>query len=154
VKDKETILVFSAVGYLSQELKVDNNTNIQITLIKESSSLDEVVVIGYGTVKRGDLTGAVGEVNVNDLTKAPVASFDQALAGRVAGVQVSAAEDGQPGQGMNIVIRGANSLTQSTAPLYVIDGFPMESPQTAGINPEDIESITILKDASATAIYG
>src|SRR5690606_8395923 len=82
-----------------------------------------------------------------------VGSFDQALAGRIAGVQVSSS-DGQPGIGMNIIIRGANSLTQSNAPLYVIDGFPIEDPDNAAINPEEIESINVLKDASATAIYG
>src|SRR5690606_15181925 len=100
-----------------------------------------------------DLTGSVGQVNMGDLMKAPVTSFDQALAGRIAGVQVSSS-DGQPGVGMDIVIRGANSLTQSNAPLYVIDGFPIEDPDNMAINPEDIESINILKDASATAIYG
>src|SRR5690606_1497413 len=88
-----------------------------------------------------------------EMNKAPVGSFDQALAGRIAGVQVSSA-DGQPGNGMDIVIRGANSSTQSNAPLYVIDGFPIEDPDNSALNPEEIESINVLKDASATAIYG
>src|SRR5690606_26977765 len=115
--------------------------------------LDEVVVIGYGSVQKTDLTGSVGRVAVEDLIKAPVASFTDALAGRVAGVRVSN-NDGQPGEGTNIVIRGAGSLTQSTSPLYVIDGFPVENLDPATLNPEDIQSMTILKDASSTAVYG
>ena len=99
------------------------------------------------------MTGSVGYVNVTDIAKAPVPSFASALAGRVAGVQVNAS-DGQPGGGINIMIRGAGSLTQSTTPLYVVDGFPIENLDPATINPEDIESISILKDASSTAIYG
>lgn len=154
IPNREAILVFSSLGFISQEIKTGSNSTINIRLKEQSQALNEVVVIGYGTVTRGDLTGSVGEVKVDELTKAPVASFDQALAGRIAGVQVSSSEDGQPGQGMNIVIRGANSLTQDNSPLYVIDGFPIEDPETAGINPDDIESITVLKDASATAIYG
>src|SRR5699024_2889067 len=108
----------------------------------------------YGAVDKKDLTGSVSQVNMEDLSKAPVASFDQALAGRVAGVDVSSQEDGQPGSGMNIVIRGVGSLTQSTSPLYVIDGMPIEDPSNSALNPDDIESINVLKDASATAIYG
>src|SRR5690606_35207807 len=123
------------------------------TMSLEEKTLDDVVVVGYGTVKKDDLTGSVAQVDMKDLMEAPVGSFDEALAGRVAGVQVSS-NDGQPGGGMNIVIRGANSLTQSTDPLYVIDGFPIEDPDNAAINPEEIESLTVLKDASATAIYG
>src|SRR5690606_16705585 len=92
-------------------------------------------------------------VNVSDMVKAPVASFEHALAGRVAGVQVSS-NDGQPGTSLNIVIRGSNSLTQDNSPLYVIDGFPIENPDNAVLNQDDIESINILKDASSTAIYG
>src|SRR5690606_42101330 len=115
--------------------------------------LDEVVVIGYGSVQKTDLTGSVGRVAVEDLIKAPVASFTDALAGRVAGVRVSS-NDGQPGGGTNIVIRGAGSLTQSTSPLYVIDGFPVENLVPATLNPEDIQSMTILKDYSSTAVYG
>jgi TonB-dependent SusC/RagA subfamily outer membrane receptor len=90
---------------------------------------------------------------MDEMMKAPVGTFAEALAGRVAGVKVNAA-DGQPGGGINIVIRGAGSLTQSTSPLYVIDGFPVEDPDPGSINPEEIESMTILKDASSTAIYG
>src|SRR5690606_9398378 len=122
-------------------------------LVKSDTKLDEVVVIGYGSVQKKDLTGSVGQANVDDMAKAPVATFDQALAGRIAGVNVTSG-DGQPGDDNNIVIRGGNSLTQSTAPLYVIDGFPMEDYSSSAINPEEIASISVLKDASATAIYG
>lgn len=147
------VLIFSYLGYQITERKVGLEKNIKVVMIDQASSLDEVVVVGYGTVNRSDLTGSVGEVKMDDLKKAPVATFEQALAGRIAGVQVSS-NDGQPGSGMNIVIRGGNSLTQSNAPLYVVDGFPLEEAAGAVLNPSDIESISILKDASATAIYG
>jgi TonB-dependent SusC/RagA subfamily outer membrane receptor len=114
---------------------------------------EEVVVIGYGTARKKDLTGSVGKVSVSDMEKAPVRSFDEALAGRAAGVQVSS-NDGQPGSGISIVIRGNNSITQGNSPLYVVDGFPIEDPNNNIINPADIASIEVLKDASATAIYG
>lgn len=154
VPGDQTVLVFSFVGYLTEEVVVGTRQTIDLHLKEATTDLNSVVVIGYGAVLKKDLTGAVGEVNISQLSKAPVASFDQALAGRIAGVQVSSIEDGQPGSGMNIVIRGSNSLTQSNAPLYVVDGFPIENFQSAGINPDDIQSINILKDASATAIYG
>lgn len=106
-----------------------------------------------GGQARKDLTGTVSIVKMDDVIKAPVVNFDQALQGRMPGVYVSSA-DGQPGSNMEIVIRGANSLTQSNAPLYVVDGFPMEDFSSAAINSNDIESLTVLKDASATAVYG
>ena len=146
-------LVFAFLGMVTQETVVGNRSTVNVTLQVSSASLGEVVVIGYGTVKKPDLTGSVGVVPMDDMMKAPVGTFAEALAGRVAGVKVNAS-DGQPGGGINIVIRGAGSLTQSTAPLYVIDGFPVENPDPASINPEEIESMTILKDASSTAIYG
>ncbi|WP_198674138.1 SusC/RagA family TonB-linked outer membrane protein [Chitinophaga alhagiae] len=146
-------LVFTIVGYTRRELRVGNSTTLQVRLSQSTTTLNEVEV-GYGAVRKKDLTGSVGLVNMEDIAKAPVQSFDQALAGRIAGVQVSS-NDGQPGaEGINIVIRGANSLTQSNSPLYVIDGFPIEDPENAALNPDDIASISILKDASATAIYG
>ncbi|TZF86279.1 TonB-dependent receptor (plasmid) [Pedobacter sp. BS3] len=148
------ILVFSYLGFQPVERSAGVGKVINVVLKMKSTSLDEIVVIGYGTVKKGDVTGSVGQVNIQDMEKAPVISFDQALAGRIAGVDVSS-DEGQPGEeGTNIVIRGGNSLTQDNSPLYVVDGFPMESPDNAAINPDDIESITVLKDASATAIYG
>jgi TonB-linked SusC/RagA family outer membrane protein len=153
VPNKNSVLTFSFIGFSGKEETVGDRTIINLTLAPVQSRLNEVVVVGYGTQKRGDVTGSIGQVNMKDLEKAPVKSFDEALAGRVAGVQVSSA-DGQPGSSFNVVIRGQNSLTQDNSPLYVIDGFPIESSNNNNINPADIESIEVLKDASATAIYG
>jgi len=145
---------FSMVGYETKKQVIPTADGpITIVMVTSANSLNDVVVIGYGSVKRKDLTGSVSHVNMDDMNKAPVRSFDEALAGRIAGVQVSSFE-GQPGSGTSIIIRGNNSITQSNSPLYVIDGFPIENPDNNILNPEDIESIDVLKDASATAIYG
>jgi len=146
-------LVFIYMGYIQREMNVGASGVINLTLSEDSKTLNDVVVIGYGTVAKRDLTGSVGSVNMKDLQKAPVKSFDEALGGRLAGVQV-ASNDGQPGSSFNIVVRGQNSITQDNSPLYVIDGFPLETSNNNAINPADIESIEVLKDASATAIYG
>ncbi len=148
-----SILTFSYLGFETLEKKVTNGGVINIVLKEQSESLNQVVVIGYGEVKRSDLTGAVAIVDIEDLQKAPVPTFDQALAGRIAGVQVTG-NDGQPGSVNNITIRGNNSLTQDNSPLYVIDGFPVEEFNESPVSPSDIESIQVLKDASATSIYG
>ena len=148
------IVQFSFIGYKTQEIKVGSQKIFNITLQEDAQALGEVVITaGYGDIKRKDFTGSAGKANMVDMMKAPIASFDQALAGRIAGVQVSSNE-GMPGSTFNIVVRGNNSLTQSNSPLYVIDGFPVEDANAASINPADIESLDILKDASATAIYG
>lgn len=154
-------LSFSYLGYDSQTITVSNGTKLNVKMNVSSSTLDDVVVIGFGEQKRADLTGAIATVNMGDLQKAPVKSFDEALAGRVAGVQVTSSE-GQPGSPIDIVIRGIGSITQNVGPLFVIDGMPIESPNDGSLavnpinalDPADIESIDILKDASATAIYG
>jgi len=147
-------LVFSMIGFNKQEVSFKGSSPVNVRLYPMSGEINEVVVVGYGTVNREDLTGSIGIVDVEEMAKAPVVSFDQALAGRIAGVQVSASE-GQPGsEGINIVIRGAGSLTQSNAPLYVVDGFPIEDFDPGSLNMDDIASINVLKDASATAIYG
>jgi TonB-linked SusC/RagA family outer membrane protein len=146
-------LVFSFMGYESTTIPVSNKSVINILLKSSTTGLEEVVVVGYGTQKRKDITGSVSNVAVNELQMAPVRSFEEALAGRAAGVQVTSS-DGQPGASINIVIRGNNSVTQNNSPLYVIDGFLIENPDNNVINPNDVESINILKDASATAIYG
>ncbi|EOR92696.1 TonB-dependent receptor [Arcticibacter svalbardensis MN12-7] len=151
--DADATLVFNYIGFISQEVPLQGRTNVNIRLQSSISTLQDVVVIGYGTVKKGDLTGSVGKVNLADAQKAPVRSFDEFLAGRVAGLQVSST-DGQPGSPINIVIRGNNSITQDNSPLIVVDGFPTEDLDLNTINPDDIESIEVLKDASATAIYG
>jgi len=154
VTGNNSILVFSFLGYATQELKVGERNTVNVVLKESVQKLSETVVIGYGSVQKRDITGAVSQVKIEEITKAPVMSFDMALAGRIAGVQVSS-NDGQPGsEGVNIVIRGAGSLTQSTSPLYVVDDFPLESFDASSLNMNDIESITVLKDASATAIYG
>ncbi|HEY0669739.1 MAG TPA: SusC/RagA family TonB-linked outer membrane protein, partial [Sphingobacteriaceae bacterium] len=147
-------LIFSYVGFQVQNVQVNSREVINVVM-KESdeTKLNAVIVIGYGSTTKKDLTGSVGQVQMADLQKAPVFTFTEALAGRVAGVRVSTSE-GQPGSQQNIVIRGSGSLTQSTSPLYVIDGFAMEDFQSDALNPQDIESITVLKDASGTAIYG
>lgn len=126
---------------------------LDVALAEDTSEIDEVVVVGYGYVRRVDLTGSVASVNTEEMQKAPVRSFDEALAGRVAGVQVTSSE-GEPGSSVNIIVRGQNSLTQDSSPLYVVDGFPLESFNASSLNPSDIVSIDVLKDASATAIYG
>ncbi|GHB74801.1 SusC/RagA family TonB-linked outer membrane protein [Persicitalea jodogahamensis] len=153
VPNATAVLVFSFVGYLTKEVTVGNQTTLSVVLSIDAKALDEVVVVGYGTARKSDLTGSVGTVDVGAIVKAPVPSFADALAGRVAGVQVSS-NDGQPGGGFNILIRGAGSLTQSTSPLFVVDGFPIEDLNPSTLNQEDIKSISILKDASSTAIYG
>ncbi len=155
VPNSKAVLVFSFIGYGTQEKTVGNHTVIDVVLKEDGVMLNEVVAIGYATVKKGDLTGSVSKVNMDNLNKAPIVSFDQALGGQVAGVQVVSG-DGRPGAEANIVIRGSNTISDNAdgSPLYVIDGFATDSPNTAAYNPNDIESIDILKDASATAIYG
>jgi TonB-linked SusC/RagA family outer membrane protein len=146
-------LVFTFVGMKRFETSVSGKTVIDVSLEEETVGIEEVIAIGYGTVKKSDLTGAVGNVEVKSMAKAPVGSFTEALAGRVAGLQVSA-YSGQPGEDMNILIRGTGSLTQSTSPLFVVDGFPVENLDPSTLNLEEIETMTVLKDASSTAIYG
>ena len=163
VPDSDVTLVFSFVGYLPQEVSVGNRSQINIALAVDTKALDEVVVIGYGTVKKSDLTGSVSSLKMEELNKAPVASITQSLAGRTSGVRVTS-ESGAPGAGVKIRIRGTNSLQGNNDPLYVIDGIPIatnisgggnfSANALAGINPNDIESMEILKDASAVAIYG
>ena len=153
VADNAT-LVFSLMGYRTFETAVGKRATIDVKMVDDAQMLEGAVVeVGYGEQRIVDVTGTVSRVSVDDIVKAPVVSLDQALQGRVAGVQISSS-DGQPGQTANIVIRGANSLTQSNAPLYVVDGFPMEDFSASAISANDVASITVLKDASSTAIYG
>lgn len=146
-------VTISSIGYETQTEKIAVDKKNIIRLHTSSVMMDEVVAVGYGTSVRKDLTGAISKVNVSDMKKAPVSNFEESLAGRVAGVQVTSS-DGQPGSDLDIVIRGNNSVTQSNSPLYVVDGFPIETSVGNILNPEEIESMEILKDASATAIYG
>lgn len=154
-RKKGATLEFSCLGMQTETVRIGMQESISVTLQADVVELEgaEIVSIGYGSVAKRDLTGSVASVNMNDALKAPMPNFDQILAGRVAGVVV-ASGDGAVGAEASITIRGNNSLTQSSAPLYVIDGFPSEGSMATALNPADIESIDILKDASATAIYG
>ncbi len=148
--DKE--LIFSFVGYDSQTISIGNQTRIDVTLQETSHLLDEVVAIGYARVKRRDLTDSSVSVGADELRMSPVTTAAQALAGKAAGVQIVTAS-GAPGADINITVHGGTSITQGTDPLYIVDGFQMENGlQNVDIN--DIESIDVMKDASATAIYG
>lgn len=146
----------SFVGFTTYEQKIDLSkdiSNLVITLAPSSSSLNDIVVVGYGATKKSDLTGAVGSVTSDQITQVnAVSNVSQALQGRVAGVQVNQAS-GQPGEFMRIKIRGTTSIGASSNPLYVVDGLPLDG-LTAQLNPDDIERMEVLKDASATAIYG
>jgi TonB-linked SusC/RagA family outer membrane protein len=147
------ILVFSFIGYQNKEVKVLDSEVINVTLVDDATQLDEIVLIGYDAVKKKDLTGSVSKIKVEDIARTATVNFDQALAGRAAGVKVTS-NDGTPGNALDIVIRGGNSITGSNAPLYVVDGIPFENFDPASINTNDIKNFDILKDASATAIYG
>ena len=168
VPGNDAVVIFTFIGYERQEVPVGGKTVIDVALVPSLETLSEVVVIGYGTVKKSDLTGSVSSIKADELKAVPTTSFEQALQGRAAGVQVSQTS-GQPGAEASIRIRGTSSILARNEPLYVIDGMLINSSTgdvTAGgglgqrisplsaINPGDIESIEILKDASATAIYG
>lgn len=143
-------LQFSYIGYKTQTAVVGSKGAINITMAPDNNVLDDVVVVGYGTVKKRDLTGAVASVKSTDLNMTPVASATEALEGRVAGLDITR-ESGQAGSGTKILLRGNRSLTAGQEPLYVIDGIPGS---IDNLNPNDIQSIDVLKDASSTAIYG
>ena len=146
------VLVFSYVGMTSQEVKVGGRKVINVTLKSDAVMLDEVVTIGYATVRKKDLTGSVSSVSSKDIASVPISDVTQALSGKVAGVQVMRSQ-GFPDADISIKVRGGTSITQSNEPLYIIDGFPSED-GLKGIEASDIASIDILKDASSTAIYG
>jgi TonB-linked SusC/RagA family outer membrane protein len=148
---ENSTLVFSFIGYETKKVVLGDQTIINITLEEEVSSLDEFVVVGYGTVRKSDITGAVSSVSSKDINAIPAANVMQALAGRAPGVQVKQ-NNGRPGAPISVRIRGTNSIVGNNEPLYVVDGFPVSSAQS--INNSSIESIEILKDASAVAIYG
>lgn len=143
------VLSFSSIGFLTEKIDVNNQSVINVTLIENITELNEVIVVGYGTVRKSDLTGSVSSVKAEQLTAYPAISGVQALQGRAAGVQITA-NNGEPGAAFKVRIRGGTSINASSDPIYVVDGFvgAVMPP------PEDIQSIEILKDASATAIYG
>jgi TonB-linked SusC/RagA family outer membrane protein len=151
VSGPNSILQFSYIGFETLSKTVGQNKSLNIVLKESASTLNEVVVIGYGTVKKSDLTGSVVSVSGNDLKRQSIASVAEALTGRMAGVQVNSSE-GSPDAEIKIRVRGGGSLTQDSSPLIIIDGFPANSLNE--VSPSDIENVTVLKDASSTAIYG
>jgi TonB-linked SusC/RagA family outer membrane protein len=146
------VLVYSFVGYASKQESVNNRSEINMSLVAETKEVDEVVVIGYQTVKRKDLVGAVASISAKELKDNPMNSAAEALAGKLAGVQVSVSE-GAPGADVDIYVRGRSSITQSGSPLYVVDGVQVENALSI-LSPQDIQTIDVLKDAASTAIYG
>lgn len=161
-------IVVSSIGYTSQTINIKGKSNIRIALKEDNALLDELVVVGYGTMKKSDLSGALSQLKGDELIKGGAMDIAHGMQGKIAGVQVQQS-DGAPGGGMSIVIRGTNSYSTSSQPLYIVDGVPMETggvPSNgvtsteqgtnplSNLNPHDIENIEVLKDASATAIYG
>jgi TonB-linked SusC/RagA family outer membrane protein len=153
VEDNATVLQISSIGYVTQEIVVGNQSVIGVALVADVQSLSEIVVVGYGTQRRKDVTGAISSVSSTLIEKVPVSSVDQSLQGRAAGVQITN-NDASPGGNVSVLVRGIGSLASGgNAPLYVVDGYPTTE-GINNINPNDIASIDVLKDASATAIYG
>ena len=148
---KNATLVVSYIGYLTQEVRLQGKTQVTIQLTPDSKTLDEVVVVGYGTMKKSDLTGSVASVASKDIEGFQASSVAGALGGQIAGVQITST-DGTPGAGFNISIRGVGTLTGDASPLYIVDGFEVSS--IDHLSNSDIESIDVLKDASSSAIYG
>lgn len=162
--EDNAVLQISYIGYLVQDINSAGRNSLDIVLQEDTKTLEEVVVVGYGTMRKRDLTGSVSSIKSEDIQRSPVTSLDQAIQGKAAGVQVSQASSA-PGGRVMIRVRGGNSLSSSNEPLYVVDGFPVSAGGSAGgngtaqnplatLNTADIASIEILKDASATAIYG
>jgi TonB-linked SusC/RagA family outer membrane protein len=151
----EDVLIFSFVGYTPKSVKVDNNTNLKVSLAPDMQNLDELIVVGYGKQKKSDLTGSVSSVNAEEVQDVPAPGIDRALQGRVAGVQINA-NGGAPGSGTNIRIRGMGSIYSGNSPLFVVDGVPLAENVSIDniVNPSDIERVDILKDAASAAIYG
>ena len=154
------VLVFSFIGYKDQEITLGNRTTLNVEMEAQAFSVKEVVAIGYGTTKREDATGSVSTVSSDDFNRGAITSPQELVIGKIAGVQITNA-GGAPGAGVTIRIRGGSSLSASNDPLIVIDGVPVDNEGVAGmrnplntIQPDDIATFTVLKDASATAIYG
>ncbi|WP_439585348.1 SusC/RagA family TonB-linked outer membrane protein [Dyadobacter bucti] len=175
VPNESAVLVFSFIGYVSKEITVGNQTTINVRMDASVSSLSEVMVVGYGTQRKGDITGAIGSLSAKNIREVQVTNFENAIQGQIAGVQVQE-PSGEPGAATTIRVRGLGSVSAGNEPLYVIDGFPVTKNMDPGIqgditrrttafalppsnplgtiNPNDIESLEVLKDASAAAIYG
>ena len=154
LKENDKTLSFSYIGYTTQEQNVEGKDVVDVILIPDmTNKLNDAVVIGYGTVKKKDLTGSVANVKMSDIQSTPVLSIDQALQGRIAGVDIMSTT-GEPGAATSIRVRGTRSITASNEPLIILDGVMDAVSDFGDINPDDIESVTVLKDASSTAIYG
>ncbi|MCU7550634.1 TonB-dependent receptor [Chitinophagaceae bacterium LB-8] len=164
VPSPNSVLVFSYVGFNNQETAVNNRTLVNVSMTPQNNALESVVVVGYGTARKKDVTGSIATFNAKGIEEKPVTRIDQAMVGQMAGVQVRQ-QTGMPGQGMSIIVRGSGSISAGNEPLYVIDGFPLDvaSQNSSGgftgnplnnLSPNDIESIQVLKDAAAGAIYG
>ncbi|MCP4313842.1 MAG: TonB-dependent receptor [Bacteroidetes bacterium] len=168
VPDGNSIIEFTYVGYLKQEIGVGNQTEINVTLQEDVLGLEEVVVIGYGTTRKMDVTGAVATLSGDDIAEIPTPNFEEGMQGKIPGLEMKRTS-AEPGGGISVKIRGTNSLLGNNEPLFVIDGFPMINDNQSrpggweqqeplnllsSLNPNDIESVQVLKDASATAIYG
>lgn len=147
-----SVLQVSYIGYKTQEISLSGQSTLDIILKEDLEALDEVVIVAYGTQNKRDVTGSMESVKFDELKDIPVAQFSQKMQGQVSGVQISQGT-GKPGQGINVRIRGAASISTTSTPLYVVDGFPIVG-DINNINPNEIESITVLKDAAATALYG
>ena len=147
----DATLVFSYIGYKGSEMAINGRRSISVMMESDSEALDEVVVIGYGTVRKADLAGSVAVMDSKQFKDQPVTRIEDALQGRMSGISVMSS--GVPGGDLKIRVRGASSINKSNDPLYVVDGIVRTS-GLEGINPEDIQSIQVLKDASSTAIYG
>jgi len=150
VSTAEKVIQISSVGYITQEVPIEGKSEISIVLAEDSKLLDEIVVVGYGVMRKKDLTGSLTSISANKIKDNPVANIGEALQGRAAGVQI--VNSGAPGSNVSIRIRGLGSINNSD-PLLVIDGVPTDLPLNA-LNHNDVESVDVLKDASATAIYG
>jgi TonB-dependent starch-binding outer membrane protein SusC len=164
VPDENSILVFSYIGFMAQEVNVAGRSVVNIQLAPDTKALSEVQVVGYGTMEKREVTGAIASVKAEELMRVPAVSVDAALQGQASGVQVSQAS-GMPGGPVRVLVRGTNSISAGTEPLWIVDGMPLTNEfggiargfplnPLATINPNDIESIEVLKDAAATAIYG
>jgi len=152
VPDDNAVLVFKYIGFLTQEVSVSGRGMINVTMLEDAKNLDEVVVVAYGKTTQRTSTGALQSVNSKDLQDIPASQFAQKLQGKLSGVEVNQTS-GRPGQGIQVRIRGSASISTSATPLYVVDGFPIVG-DISSINPDEIETVTVLKDAASTALYG
>jgi len=151
VTDANATLVFSFLGYVTKEVALNGQTSVKVTLTETATKINEVVIVGYGTQKKANVTGAIGKITAKQIEERPITRIEQALQGQIAGVAVRNVS-GAPGADIAVQVRGAASISGSATPLYVVDGVPLDN--LSGINPSDIASIDVLKDAASAAIYG